>query len=195
MTSLLMSIGLNDAILAMGDSITLGIWGGAGATPSYGTLIYASHAPHSGVISNQGVGGQTSTAALSTIDGLIQSNPNCATVTLAWGTNDCYAGHVGVSTFTSNMQSLINTVLASGRIPIIPTIPYSPDANMANLPSYNAVITGTLYAMSGVRQGPDLYTLFSNNPSLLSGDNIHPTTAGYAAAIALWATAMDWIYE
>ncbi len=194
MTSLLVSIGLNDAVLAAGDSISLGIFGDAGATPSYQTLVYASHPPYSGPVFNQGVGGQTSTDALSTIDGLLQSNPSCSVVTLSWGTNDCYAGHVGVSTFSSNMQSLVATALAYKKIPIIPTIPYSPDANMTNLPAYNAIITGTLYAISGVRQGPDLYSLFLNDPSLLSGDNIHPTTDGYTAAIALWKTAMDWVY-
>lgn len=195
MTKLLFSVGLNDAILAMGDSITLGIWGGAGATPSYQSLIGAAHPPYSPIVANEGVGGETSTLALDTIDGLIAAHMNCSVVTLAWGTNDCYAGHVGVSTFSANLQALVAKVLAARKIPVVPTIPYSPDPNMANLALYNAVITGTIWAISGVRHGPDLKTLFEDTPSLLSGDNIHPTTAGYQAAIAEWAAAMDWLYS
>lgn len=194
MTTMLLSVGLNDAVLAAGDSITLAIFGGAGVSPSYPSKINTLYPPYSAYVSNQGVGGQTSTGALSTVPGLITSNLNCSIVTLAWGTNDCFAGHVSVADYTTNMTSLVNTVLNSGRIPVIPTIPYSTDPNMANLSLYNAVITGTLYAISGVRQGPDLYTLIFNTPTYLGADGIHFTNAGYIAAIAEWANAMSWVY-
>jgi lysophospholipase L1-like esterase len=38
--------------------------------------------------------------------------------------------------------------------------------------------------------GPDLWTFFSNNPNLISSDDIHPTQAGYVAYRRQWANAM-----
>lgn len=189
-----------DSILATGDSISVPMFGKAVtfqvtfALPSYSDQIKSLYPPNFPTVFNGAIGGTTSADGLLTLPNLIIWNPLPKICIIAFGTND--AGHgLTPASFRTNMQAMIALALAAGKTPVIPTIPYSSaGGNYANIPNFNAVITGTLYGMAGVRAGPDLYAYFLANPGNLQGDGIHPTQAGYAAAILLYAQSMSWRY-
>lgn len=108
-------------------------------------------------------------------------------VTINLGTNDAAEG-VAPSVYYANMQRLISAVTAAGKIPIVPTIPYSLDpVHQANEPALNDEIKALYAANPAIVPGPDLWTYFKNNPQYISTDNIHPNAQGCAAYRALWA--------
>lgn len=109
-------------------------------------------------------------------------------VALPLGTNDANGGGALLPNFTSNMQSMITSILNAGKIPVIPHIPYGTTANIiANGPTINGYIDALIAANPGCIAGPDLWTYFQANQTLIGGDGIHPTDpAGYAAYRTQW---------
>jgi hypothetical protein len=106
-------------------------------------------------------------------------------VTINLGTNDAGGS---ASQFYLNISSMVQTVLAAGKVPVVPTIPWAVDAyHQANIPALNAQIQNLYAAYPGVVRGPDLWTLFQNNPSLISSDQLHPTNQGCSALRTAWA--------
>jgi hypothetical protein len=86
---------------------------------------------------------------------------------------------------------MIQAVLAAGKIPVVPTIPWARTANVQSCgPGFNAKIQTLYAAYPQIVHGPDLWTFFSANPSLIGSDNLHPSTAGYGAYRQQWANAM-----
>jgi len=108
-------------------------------------------------------------------------------VTLSLGTNDAASGNPSRA-FYADMSTLIKQVLAAGKVPVVPTIPWSRDPNHARaIPSLNAQIRELYRAFPQVIPGPDLYAYLEKNQNDISPDNVHPTDAGYAAIRILWA--------
>jgi hypothetical protein len=93
--------------------------------------------------------------------------------------------------FHDNMVTMIKAVLAAGKVPVVPNIAWGKDANLkANVPVLNKVITQLKSEYPQIMQGPDFYSLYQANPSLIGSDLVHPTwDAGYAAFRQAWA---DW---
>lgn len=93
--------------------------------------------------------------------------------------------------FHDNMATMIKAVLAAGKVPVVPNIAWGKDANLkANVPVLNKVITQLKTEFPQIMLGPDFYSLYQANPSLIGSDLIHPTwDAGYAAFRQAWA---DW---
>lgn len=113
-------------------------------------------------------------------------------ITLNYGTNDANAGGAPFTNFSANMTTCINAVLGAGRIPVIPKIPWGSTANLlANVPTLNSEIDTLYTTFPQIVHGPDLYSFFNANQSLISGDGIHPTDpAGYTAYRQQWAQAL-----
>ena len=112
-------------------------------------------------------------------------------VTLNFGTNDAN-NTVSATVFYNNMKTMIDAVIAAGRIPVIPTIPWGRTTNLQNnVPPMNAKIAQLYMEYPQIIHGPDLYSYFNANQTLISGDNIHPTDpAGYTAYRTQWVEAM-----
>lgn len=113
-------------------------------------------------------------------------------VSLAYGTNDALASANDpaiVQPYHDNMVAMVNAVLAAGKVPVLPTIPWGRDPGLqANVPVLNNQIALIEAAYPQVLHGPDLYTYFKNNQSLISADGIHPIyDTGYAAYRQQWA--------
>jgi lysophospholipase L1-like esterase len=181
------SRGVTDGWFMGGDSITANcmrhelVTGGERKNP--GTTIVVGDTP---LQENAGMPGWTSGDMIAHLAGWLQHVPS-RYVTINMGTNDA-AGGVAPAVFYSNMQKLVAAVLAAGKVPIVPTIPYSADpTHLANLPGLNAKIAALYKAYPAIVPGPDLWGYFSKNPQYLSSDNIHPTAEGCAAYRALWA--------
>jgi hypothetical protein len=61
-------------------------------------------------------------------------------------------------TFYANIQQLVQTVIAAGKVPVVPTIPYSTDPKrMANIPALNDQIRALYLAYPVIVPGPDLW--------------------------------------
>ena len=113
-------------------------------------------------------------------------------VALSYGTNDANNAAAGDPTvaakFYNNYVTMVQAVLAAGKTPVVPTIPWARTANIqANGPALNAKIQELYAAYPQVVRGPDLWTFFQQNPHLISGDNLHPSEQGYAAYRQQWA--------
>ena len=102
-------------------------------------------------------------------------------VMVAIGTNDSGLAY-GATNFPTTYPSILDKIIAAGKIPICPSIIWSSDAGrQANLASYNSAITTFAAARPTAIIGPDLFTYFQNNPSFIDVDTIHPTPTGMAA--------------
>lgn len=98
-------------------------------------------------------------------------------VAINMGTNDANLGGTYVTNFSSNMTNMVQQVLAAGKVPIIPTIPWLNTSTQAqtNVNTLNSQISSIISANPGTIAGPDLYTFFSTHQTDISSDGLHPT--------------------
>jgi lysophospholipase L1-like esterase len=163
--------------------------------PSFGQQVDAIVGNDAPLQENAGMPGYTSGDMVAYLAGWLQHVPS-KYVTINLGTNDA-AGAVAPSTFYSNMQQLAQAATAAGKVPIIPTIPYSRDpTHLANIPPLNAQIAALYKANPAIVPGPDLWSYFMKNPQYISTDNVHPNAQGCAAYRTLWSQfAVTTIYR
>jgi lysophospholipase L1-like esterase len=140
-----------------------------------------------------GASGFTSANASRIIAHVLRDNPSPQIVTIAFGTNDAYQKYT-IANFTEYLRETIVAVQGAGRIPMLPTIPYSTDPNLATVPNYNAAVT-TIRATMKCAIGPDLYSWFLAHPEQLGPDGIHPTQDGYDSVNRLWEEALASVPE
>ncbi len=94
------------------------------------------------------------------------------------------------------MQQIISAITGAGKKVFLAKVPPHIGGTPAQntlLQAYNQVIDQLVSenAASGkVFIGPDFYTYFTNNPSKIGADGIHPTGAGYAAMGVLWKNSV-----
>jgi lysophospholipase L1-like esterase len=156
------------------------------ATPSFGVQVNAIVGNNTPVQENGGIPGFTSGNMTAYLAGWLQHIPS-KYVTINLGTNDAVnSGNAAV--FYANMQQLVQAVIAAGKIPVLPTIPYSTDPKrMANIPALNDQIRALYLAYPIIVPGPDLWTYFMNNPQYISTDHVHPNAQGCVAYRTLWS--------
>lgn len=135
-----------------------------------------------------GIGGYTATDMQAIMAGTFLPMFPGQYVALPLGTNDANGGGALVTNFQSKMQSMVTSILAAGKTPIIPHIPYGKTANIiANGPTINTAIDTLVSSNPGTLAGPDLWAYFQANQTLIDVDNIHMTDpAGYAAYRTQW---------
>jgi lysophospholipase L1-like esterase len=111
-------------------------------------------------------------------------------VGLSFGTNDAN-GCTDANAFYNNYVTMVQAVLNAGKVPVVPTIPWARTTNIQNCgPGFNAKIQALYTAYPQIVKGPDLWTYFKANPTLIGSDGLHPSAAGYAAYRQQWANAM-----
>jgi lysophospholipase L1-like esterase len=156
------------------------------STPSFGVQVNAIVGTNTPAQENGGSPGFTSGNMTAYLAGWLQHIPS-KYVTINLGTNDA-ANSGNATTFYANMQQLVQTVIAAGKIPVVPTIPYSTDPKkMANIPALNDQIRALYLAYPIIVPGPDLWTYFMNNPQYISTDHLHPNAQGCVAYRTLWS--------
>lgn len=213
------SRGQEDTWLFLGDSITnegsghhniTGTeWGYGG---SINQKVFAMTEGHYNPATiDAGWGGQTMTGAALVINNL-DVNFTGGFVVIALGTNDCNQpfqfspGDANVGAIYNALLTIIDNFTALPQSPtiIVPYIPYGQN-NGGNL-GFNAnlvnqyVDANLLINRPAVLRGPDMWTFFNNNPTLIrndSGVQIHPTylevngqPSGYEWWQKLWVNWM-----
>lgn len=197
-------LGTEDSWLFLGDSITQGammqnpeIWGSGSGDPNFSgastfaQLIQAGAPAHFPVQENGGIGGIKASDALPLLDDWLKDFPG-RYVGLSYGTNDANsAKDKDADAFYETMKAMALKVIAAGKVPVIPTIPWARDAAYEDhIPAFNAAIARLYQDVPAIVKGPDLHAYFSAHQDRIRGDNLHPTAAGSAAYRKQWAEAM-----
>ena len=160
---------------------------------SFADLVAARTGGRAPAFQDGGIGGLTSAQGAALVPGWLSSFPG-RYVGLAYGTNDALQATPGdphlAQAFHDNLVTMVKAVLATGKVPVLPTIPWGANAHLrANVPVLNQQLAQVRAQFPGALAGPDLYALFQAQPSLIGSDGIHPTWgAGYAAYRTRWAS-------
>ncbi len=188
------SRGAADSWLFLGDSITAG---GMQNSRGTGFAAYVNRLDdrYFPLQINGGIGGFTSRDALGHIHRWLGDFPG-RYVVLAYGTNDAW-GNLGADRFHQNTLVLIQAVLEAGKIPVLPTIPWSTEPGVSrNLDAYNAQIRRIWAQFPQVIPGPDFDAVFREHPEYLGPDGVHPSDHGYENMRRIWAeTLVERVYH
>lgn len=114
-------------------------------------------------------------------------------VSLDFGTSDALQGGDVLASFTQNMTTLIQKVIAAGKVPVIRrSIPWGCAANLQeNGPTVNADLASLLSQFPQAIAGPDDWPYFDAHQSLIGSDCVDPTPgAGVAAYRKLFVDAV-----
>jgi hypothetical protein len=125
------------------------------------------------------IGGTNTGTAIDVIDATIADWPG-RFVVLAYGTND----HAD----SFDMESLVLAVIAAGKVPVVPHIPWSDSPGIqAEGPAMNAAIDALYVAYPEILPGPDLWAAFEGRTVLIPLLDVHPNGAGVEEMLRLWA--------
>jgi len=188
------SAGFQDDWIFYGDSITEGAMAHQslsefGGTGTWAQLINAARPSNFPAFEAGAIGGTLSADGVKSINGWLALFSG-RYVGLAYGTNDAIWA-VSPATFYDNYVTLVQAVLAAGKVPIVPKIAWgcTPEI-LANVPALNQKLDALYTAYPQIVRGPDLWSYFQANQSLISGDCIHPTGQGSFGMRKQWADAM-----
>ena len=187
------SLGAQDSWMFYGDSITQDGMAhepvSGPAAPNFSQLVNAGRPSHFPAYENGGIGGLVSGDGATRITTWLSIFPG-RYVGLSYGTNDAN-GCMSPTGFYNNYVTMVQAVLNAGKVPIVPTIPWARTGNVQTCgPGLNAKIQQLYAAFPQVVRGPDLWGYFITHQNLISGDNLHPSPAGYTAYRQQWANAM-----
>jgi lysophospholipase L1-like esterase len=187
------SAGAQDSWIFYGDSITQDGMAhepveGA-ASPNYSQLINTARPSYFPSFEDGGIGGLLSADGASNMSTWVALFPG-RYAGLAYGTNDAN-GCMSPNAFYNNYVTMVQAVLNAGKVPVVPTIPWARTQDVQNCgPGLNAKIQQLYTNFPQVVHGPDLWQFFITHQNLISGDNLHPSPAGYVAYRQQWADAM-----
>lgn len=182
--------GASDSWLFMGDSIT------HLATDTHGImnipeLVNAKDPTRWPVIVPAGIGGTNTGSALMAIEETMKAYPG-RFVVLGYGTNDHMptTGPNGEA-FGFAMEPLVEKVLAAGKIPVIPHMPWAKvDGIQVDGPPINAAIDALYEKYPQIYHGPDLWKAFTDRTDLIPAGDVHPNDKGCELWRQQWADAM-----
>ncbi|MCF6325026.1 MAG: GDSL-type esterase/lipase family protein [Gammaproteobacteria bacterium] len=187
---------------------------GGGFTPVLNNLL-TQYRGYPNSILNMGVASTTSFDGISMVSNALQANPNASHVLLHFGANDRYqlasglgqyGGDVGYAgSYKDNMQQIIDLVISAGKTPVLGKVaitytgcstctPFA-DAELApvnaTIREFNLVVEELVADNLTALVGPDWYSLFKDNPQLISADGIHPNGVGYQRMAREWLKLLE----
>jgi len=111
-------------------------------------------------------------------------------VGLAFGWEDARADADPESFYTFE-KNLAETVLAQGKVPVVPKIPWGPQEPQQSAAKAMNEQVDRLYAeLPAVVRGPDLWSLFEQHPDYLTGDWGVVTMQGRAEVRRVWTETL-----
>jgi len=186
--------GTEDSWIFYGDSITAGAMNldtqGSAKIRAFNQLINERFPNYYPIAEGGGIGYLLSGDGLKYIDQWLTIFPG-KYVGLSYGTNDAL-NCLSAATVKNNYIGMIKAVLAGGKVPVVPHVPWGSSQNIQNCaPALNAAIDELYTEYNGqLLKGPDLWAFFNSNQNLISSDGIHPNTDGMASYRQQWASAM-----
>lgn len=175
--------GASDAWLFMGDSITyMSLTYAFSDLPA---LVRARRADAWPAVLDAAIGGTNTGTALEAIDATMRDFPG-RYVVLAYGTND------HASEFPAQMEALVQKVIAAGKSPVIPHMPWSSGSTEGV--AINAAIDALYAHHPEIVRGPDLWAFFTGRTDLIPVGDVHPNGPGQAALRAQWAEVIAGLY-
>ena len=206
------SAGVQDDWIFYGDSITEGAMRHDLGPGSFAQMVQAQNPAHFPAFEAGAIGGTTSQDGANMFGTWFPMFPG-RYVALAYGTNDvgwycpttpCSGDtRITPTTFYNNMAGMVQTVIAAGKVPLVPTIPWGCTDQIKNYaPLFNQQVAALYNAYPQIVRGPDLWAFFQANPDLINKtapngeqDCVHPTAAGYIALRQQWVnTAIASVY-
>lgn len=180
--------GVSDDWMLFGDSITANTMDPS-TDSTVAQLIHQLNSSYFPLIEPGGIPFLTTADGAAHMATWLQSFPG-RYVGLSYGTNDA-AGNVSAQTFYNNYVTMVQAVLASGKVPVVPTVIWRCSPADTLIQQYNQQIQSLYTNYPQVVHGPDLYAYFSANQSYISSnDCIHPNAAGDIQYRQLWANAL-----
>lgn len=177
----------NDKWLFIGDSITVM----SVSATTLENLVKADDSSRNPDVTNIAIGGSSagswgdSNPALGDINTALAST-DAEFVPLALGTNDYHV------TFEQNYEVLVQRVIAAGKTPVLPYIPWTNNWPAGHAENYiNPAIERILAKYPEALRGPNLFAITENRPNLFKGSqDVHPNDAGQALLRQAWANMM-----
>ena len=175
----------NDAWLFVGDSITV-----MSVNSSIEGLVRQAVPSRNPRVINVAVGGSTaSTWGDSQASGgdlrSVLAASDARFVVLALGTNDNH------NYFSQSYERLVQQVIAAGRVPVLPHIPWTNNWPAGHAERINPQIDAILARYPQAIAGADLTTVTANRPDLFKAPgDVHPNDAGQQVIRQAWADMM-----
>jgi acyl-CoA thioesterase I len=186
-----------DVVVAIGDSITLGVLGGPDcpnpdcvADRPYPAALQGLLQPRYPrlEIENAGRGGETTEQGLDRLPGVLASS-HPGFVLIMEGTNDA-TFHFDPSVIVANLRAMVQVAKAHSTIPILGSIV----PNFRDAPDAKAILSQVNAMLPGVAAVEDVLFVDTfgpmNNGGLFGDDRLHPTQAGYDVLGSAWAPAL-----
>jgi len=169
--------GATDSWMLMGDSITF--LGNLYPSSDLPALVQKDNQARYPAIIDAAISGTSALSAVNVIDATIAGFLGHYVV-LAYGTNDLS------DEFPGNMETLVKKVIASGRAPVVPHMPWS-DQRLDRGPMINASIDALYAKYPEILHGPDLWAVFLNRNDLIPPGDLHPNDLGKEEQRKAWA--------
>jgi hypothetical protein len=162
---------------------------------NFADLVHASHTAFYPVMIRGGIGCILSVFVSTYVSFYLDMTRGAKYWAIEMGTNDAWGSSSNTTTFTKNMQLIIDSCKAAGVQPIIARI-IATNPTQAGWQVNAAFLTAVdnLTTQNKLIAGPDLYTYFLNHPTEHNSDGIHPNATGAASIQRLWAQKMDSLY-
>jgi hypothetical protein len=172
--------GATDSWLFMGDSITF-LWS-TYAFSDLPELVNGIDSTRWPAVVPAAIGGTNTTTAMAAIQDTMSNYPG-RFVVLAYGTND--------HPTEFHMEELVQAVIAAGKVPVVPHMPWAADANIQmSGPLINAQIDALYVKYPAILKGPDFWAIFNGRTDLIPATDIHPNDAGEEEFRKQWAMVM-----
>jgi lysophospholipase L1-like esterase len=191
------SKGNDDTWFFAGTSITEGSLKGTAVTPNFADQAAAAHPAFNPAVVRGGIGCINSTDMVRNLSKYLAAARSAHIWAIEMGTNDGWGGsNANVSTFTRNLQTVIDSCKNAGIVPIIARpMGTNPAATGGwQLHEDYAKAVDNLAAKNGLPAGPDFFGYFKAHPAELRSDGVHPAAAGAASIQKLWAQTAASLY-
>ena len=186
----------DDIWFFVGTSISANTYKGTPPPINFAEHIHVGHTAYAPAMIRGGIPCILSRNMSDDIDDYLAASAGAKYWAIEMGTNDAWGGSSGnVSTFKSNLQSIITSCQNAGIEPIIARV-LSTNETAAGWQVHPDFLTAVddLTTTNNLIAGPDLYTWFIENPQGLSDDGVHPNAQGAREIQRLWAEAMLPLY-
>ena len=171
--------GGSDGWLFMGDSITYMTT--QRAFSDLPALVEKSQKGRVPLVVDGALGGTNTTTAQDIIETSLAEFGG-RYVVLAYGTNDHAAEY--------KMESLIQKVIALGKLPVVPHVPWS-NTKLEEGPLLNQQIDALYLKYPEIVKGPDLWQAFENHLEYIPAGDVHPNGEGQEFLRGEWAKTIS----